>query len=142
MGRSNWPLYYMRWGRDEEAHAAATFTYLSPLVQSVVSAILFYEARDKNIIFAWRLSGMVRIQCRVSRKRISEANKRTSMNACLCIFPADSTAKLSPSKTRLEHERNRKRRLSCHHFDPVKTFRHAENTPQKLPPKHTSTPHF
>jgi len=29
---------------------AATFTHLSPLVQSVVSAIPFYEARDRDIV--------------------------------------------------------------------------------------------
>jgi len=50
-------------------HALLTFIHLSPLIQSVVSPILFYKAKDKNIIFAWRLSEMVRIQCRVSRKR-------------------------------------------------------------------------
>jgi len=45
-----------------------TLTCLSPQCKNVASAILFYEAKDKNIFFPWRLSEMVRIQCRVSRK--------------------------------------------------------------------------
>jgi hypothetical protein len=35
------------------AHALLTFVHLSPLCESVVSPVLFYNAKDKNIIFAW-----------------------------------------------------------------------------------------
>jgi hypothetical protein len=49
--------------------ALFTLAYLPPQLHSDVSAVLFYETTDTNVILARRPGCLVRIQCRLSRRR-------------------------------------------------------------------------
>jgi len=104
--------------------------YLSPQCKNVVSAIFFYEARDKNRIFVWRLSGMVRIQCRVSRKRYLGSKQVYEYERISLPIPRKFHKTVKPFlKQDLDMQITTKSNSLIITLTPVKMFPHAENTP-------------
>jgi hypothetical protein len=109
-----------------------TLAYLSPLGESVVPAADFYEAKDKPRFLHGGCPELVRIQRRLSRKRYLNSKRTYEYERLSLDIPKKFHEILKPF---LEKELNVEVKLendvAVIFLSPVKTFRHAENTPDK-----------
>jgi len=120
-----------------------TLTHLSPPIQSVVSAADFYKAKDKAQFLHGGSPQLVRIQLRLSRKRYLESKYVYEYKRLSLDIPRKFHNKVkSFLKQDLDMDVSIKGSYLVITLTPAKTFRHAENTPQKSPPERLQTLEF
>ena len=120
-----------------------TLTHLSPLGESVVSATDFYKAKDKAQFLHGGCPELVRIQCRLSKKRYLESKYTYEYERLSLDIPRKFHSKVkSFLKQDLDMDVSIKGSYLVITLTPAKTFLHAENTPQKSTPEKLQTLEF
>jgi len=85
---------------------------------------------------------MVRIQCRVSRKRYLGSKQVYKYERMSLHIPRKFHKTVKPLLKQDLDMNVTTKEGSRHHFDPVKTFRHAKNTPIKTGSENPHTVEF
>ena len=113
-----------------------TLIHLSPLGESVVSAASFNKAKDKTQFLHGGHPELVRIQCRVSRKRYLGSKQVYEYERMSLDIPRKFHSKVKPFlKQDLNMDLSIKGSYLVITLTPAKTFRHAEYAPQKSAPE-------
>jgi hypothetical protein len=120
-----------------------TLTHLSPLGESVVSAVDFYKVKDKAQFLHGGSPQLVRIQRRVSRKRYLESKYVYEYERISLDIPRKFHNKVKPFlKQDLEIDVSMKGSYLVITLTPAKTFLPAEYTPRKSAPERLQTFEF
>ena len=120
-----------------------TLTYLSPLGESVVSAVDFYKVKDKAQFLHGGCPELVRIQCRVSRKRYLGSKQVYEYERMSLDIPRKFHSKVKPFlKQDLDMDVNMKGSCLVITLTPAKTFLPAEYPSQKSAQERLQTLEF
>ena len=126
----------IKWLEKSILKVLFSLTHLSPLGESVVSAVDFYEAKDKGQFLHGGCSELVRIQRRVSRKRYLNSKRVYEYERISLHIPKRFHEIVKPflnedMDLRVAAEKD----ALIINLTPSKTLRHAANDPAKTQQK-------